>query len=453
MSNATRRVDADLDMKGNTILNALVDGYYTKDQVDELLEGGLQIGFKPVDSLPAVGESKYIYLVPAGNKKRKNLKDEYIWLEEPDNEGNQWELIGSTEFKLDIVQNEDGIIINDEALQPATEYNDGLMTRGFIAELRGKQDILTAGPGIKIENNEISTIGGGAGGGHVTNIKPITSANKAEGGYYVVEHNLGSYDILFQIRTTVVPIEYVQARVVSPDKDTFWIYLSKDLEEGETLSISMLACDVSAPSPEPEEPLDIGVKPISGTTTWIHENNTGSPVFCQLYDVNGNEINGEIVQNSAYEFDPVIATTDASNDSGYMVVAKADIKEMFENTTSHSIDVTDYGFTADDKFLVMVFVDGMGQNIIQAAQTGSVMTIEFGENSPSTGYVILRKATATFPFENLAGEAVIAEHNLGRYVGAQLFIDGDLQITDVDCIDLNTCKAEPVTGTGYLAII
>lgn len=453
MSNATRRVDADLDMKGNTILNALVDGYYTKDQVDDLLEGGLQIGFKPVDSLPAVGESKYIYLVPAGNKKRKNLKDEYIWLEEPDNEGNQWELIGSTEFKLDIVQNEDGIIINDEVLQSATEYNDGLMTRDFIAELRGKQDQLTAGPGIKIENNEITAIGGGAGGGHATNIKTITSANKAEGGYYVVNHNLGSYDILFQIRTTVAPIEHVQARVVSPDMNTFWIYLSKDLEEGETLSISMLACDVSAPSPEPEETVQVTAFS-EASETWEFTNTSKKPVYVQTYDETGNEIRADVTESSADEYSSVVANF-IGEYMGSMLTSEADIVVPFTGVSGEvPINVTEHGFSIGDWFLVQVYIDGPGElvpDIVQNAGTGLV-TVDIGDSILS-GTIALFKATQMHPIDNETEKTI--QHGLGRKVGVQVYLEGSGQtIPDVVCVDDDTVvvSANPAI-TGHVLIL
>ena len=436
---AIRRLDADLDMMDNTIMNAKVDGYYSKDEVNNLLGGLNRFELKIVDTLPEVGEAGYIYLVPATSPKTKNVRDEYIWID------SDWEMIGSTTFKLNFIQDADGIVINDNALQKATEAQDGLMTKEMVKEFRGKQDKLTAGPNISIENGVISVIGGGTGGGHASFMGYFGGDGRTE---YTVTHGLGTYNIIFQMRTAP-PVRFVQATVYADDEDSIRVVFSEPMND--VVHISILACDASAPTPE--EPLDIDVKTISGTTTWIHENNTGAPVFCQLYDVSGNEIGGDIIQNSIDGFDPVIATTDTENNSGYMLVAKADITEYFENTTSCSVDVTNYGYTADDKFLVMVFVDGMGQNFVQTKQVGSIVTIEFGKNSPSTGYVVLRKATRMFEFTDLVGEPVIAEHNLNRIVGAQLFVDGDLQVTDVDCIDLNTCKAEPVTGSGYLLII
>ena len=416
-----------------------LDNYYTKEETDEKIGELVRLQFKVVDTRPETGEPNFIYLVPTTSTRAKNVKDEWIWVD------GDWELIGSTAFKLNLIQDADGIVINDNALQKATEEQDGLMTKEMVKEFRGKQDKLTAGPNISIENGVISAIGGGTGGGHASFVGSFGGDGQLE---YTVRHKLGTYNIIFQMRTAP-PVRFVQAAVYADDEDSIRVVFSEPMND--VVHISILACDASAPAPE--EPLDIDVKTISGTTTWVHENNTGDPVFCQLYDVNGNEIEGEIIQNSTDGFDPVIATTNSENDSGYMFVAKADIKEYFENTTSHSIDVTSYGYTANDKFLVMVFIDGMGQSIIQAEQIGSIVTIEFGENSPSTGYVILRKATRMFEFTDLAGEPVIAEHNLNRIVGAQLFVDGDLRKTDIDCIDLNTCKAEPVTGSGYLLII
>ena len=416
-----------------------LDNYYTKEETDEKIDALTRLQFKAMDILPTTGEPNYIYLVPSASSKARNVRDEYIWID------GDWELIGSTAFKLSFIQDADGIVINDNVLQKATETQDGLMTKEMVKEFRGKQDKLTAGSNISIEDGVISATGGGIGGGHASFIGSFGGDGRTE---YTVTHGLGTYNIIFQMRTAP-PVRFVQATVYADDEDSIRVVFSEPMND--VVHISILACDASAPAPE--EPLDIDVKTISGTTTWIHENNTGAPVFCQLYDVSGNEIGGDIIQNSIDGFDPVIATTDTENDSGYMLVAKADITEYFENTTSCSVDVTNYGYTADDKFLVMVFVDGMGQNFVQTEQVGSIVTIEFGKNSPSTGYVVLRKATRMFEFTDLVGEPVIAEHNLNRIVGAQLFVDGDLQVTDVDCIDLNTCKAEPVTGSGYLLII
>jgi len=100
---------------------------YTKAEVDALIAGQLTI--KVVDSLPSTGEADTIYFVPASNSKSGNVKDEYAYI------NNAWELIGSTEFQLNISQNANGISINGTALQSASTTQNGLMTSAQASRL------------------------------------------------------------------------------------------------------------------------------------------------------------------------------------------------------------------------------------------------------------------------------------------------------------------------------
>ena len=100
---------------------------YTKAEVDALIAGQLTI--KVVNSLPSTGEADTIYFVPASNSKTGNVKDEYAYI------NNAWELIGSTEFQLNITQNANGISINGTALQSASATQNGLMTSAQASRL------------------------------------------------------------------------------------------------------------------------------------------------------------------------------------------------------------------------------------------------------------------------------------------------------------------------------
>ena len=423
-----------------------LDNYYTKEETDRKIDELSRLEFKVMDALPETGESNFIYLVPSMSSKAKNVKDEWIWVD------GDWELIGSTSFKLDIIQSEDGIIINDKTLQKATETQDGLMTREMVKEFRGKQDKLTAGPNISIENGVISAIGGGTGGGHAS----FVGSFGGDGGTsYPVKHDLGTYNIIFQMRTAP-PVRYVQSTVYADDENTLRIEFSEPLYD--IIHISILACDASAP--EPGEVLDIDVKEITTPQAiWTHANPTGQAVYCQLFDTEGNEIGAEMVQNSADGFDPVVATLGQSS-AGYMLVAKATLMYPFEkdpdladdSERSIVVNMTDYGCTSDDRFLVQVFMDGAGQNNADIEQANGTITANFGNNI--SGYLIIRKATLWQPFTGLTGEAVTISHGLGRIVGAQVYSDEfGLVGTDMDCIDENTFVANPVTGTGFIVIL
>lgn len=82
-----------------TTVDNLVNYYkksetYTKEEINGLIGSTSSINFKVVDSLPETGESNIIYLVPSSKQEEKNVKDEYIWVDD------SWELIGSTKIDL-----------------------------------------------------------------------------------------------------------------------------------------------------------------------------------------------------------------------------------------------------------------------------------------------------------------------------------------------------------------
>ena len=79
--------------------SAAVDlvNYYTKNDVDELLQGISQLSFEVVSKLPtkpASGKEHSIYLVPATETGANNEKEEYIYV------NNKWEKIGNTTVSL-----------------------------------------------------------------------------------------------------------------------------------------------------------------------------------------------------------------------------------------------------------------------------------------------------------------------------------------------------------------
>ena len=427
--------------KGVTTL----DNFYTKEEtynreeLDSKLQAITQFDFKVMDALPETGEWGYIYLVPSPASKSKNTKDEYIWVD------GAWEQIGSTQFKLDLVQDADGIIINNTALQKATETQDGLMTKEMVREFRAKQDKLTAGANITIEDGVISATGGGTGGGHSTVIRKFGGDGQTE---YVINHNLNSYNLLFQVRTVTAPIRYVQAGLEAVDTNTIKVILAEPLND--TLSISILACD-RAVTPEV---FDVEVKKISTPmTVWSQNNPTGNAVFCQLYDSSGDELRGDIVQESAEGFTPVVASFDTAY-TGSMLTAKASKVFNFVDSTGMTIDLIHEGFSADDRFLVQIFTDEMGQTMADITQdSGSgVIEIDFGGMN-LTGFVIIRKASVVQTFENTS--EVVCQHDLGRTVGAQVYLEGSGQVlADVKCTSENVVTISMGSAvTGYVVVL
>lgn len=114
-----------------------LDNFYTKTTIDDKLAGIIEPKAIIVQSLPESGEAGTLYLVPSEGSEG-NIFTEYIWVE------GSWEMLGSMEFRFDIVQNASGISINGTALQSATSAQAGLMT--------GEQAIALSQAGTDIQD-------------------------------------------------------------------------------------------------------------------------------------------------------------------------------------------------------------------------------------------------------------------------------------------------------------
>lgn len=81
-------------------INGERDNYYTKEEIDNLVEAIKQFNIQIVNTLPEASESTMftIYLIPSSNPKTTNSKDEYITVKNGNNYS--WEQVGSTEIDL-----------------------------------------------------------------------------------------------------------------------------------------------------------------------------------------------------------------------------------------------------------------------------------------------------------------------------------------------------------------
>lgn len=122
-------IPKDLSKYDNT-----ASAFTNKTYVDNLVAGIKQFNVEVVDKLPSTGVANTIYFVPQTGGSGQNVKDEYMWID------GKWELIGTTAFSLNIVQNASGISINGETLQDASATQDGLMTKEMVATVNGKAD-------------------------------------------------------------------------------------------------------------------------------------------------------------------------------------------------------------------------------------------------------------------------------------------------------------------------
>ena len=186
---------------------------------------------------------------------------------------------------------------------------------------------------------------------------------------------------------------------------------------------------------------------------WTYINETGKPMYVQLFDSNGNEIRGDVTQESTEMFSPVVASLTAPS-TGTMLVKPADIFVPFTQETNVVIDVTDYDYSTEDMFLVQVYIDGTGQSmpdIIQDAGTG-IVSVDMGDEA-KTGTIVLVKAIRMPRIEGEMEKTYT--HDLSRIVGVQLYLDGTGQaMADVVCVDLNTVEVTSnIALTGTLLVL
>ena len=154
--NARTQADTELQSKINTKQDKIIAGTGI-DITDNTISCTLDTTiFKVVNSLPAAplsGDENKIHLVLSSISGESNSYDEYLWV------NNSWEKIGTYISSVDL---------SDYA---TTSYVDTQINGESTARIQAdselqskintKQDTLTAGENIRIENNVISAIGGG----------------------------------------------------------------------------------------------------------------------------------------------------------------------------------------------------------------------------------------------------------------------------------------------------
>ena len=147
---------------------------YTRAEINALIAGTLK--FQKVDTLPATGESNVIYLVPKAGSG-DDVHDEYVYID------GSWELIGSTQINVEIVNSETGITVAGVSLQMATEAHPGLMTVEQVNALDGKAEKAPTEAHIANKENPHGVTKSQIGLGSVDNTsdadKPISTATQA----------------------------------------------------------------------------------------------------------------------------------------------------------------------------------------------------------------------------------------------------------------------------------
>ena len=162
-STARAQADSELQSKINTKQDKIIAGTgidITNNTISCTIDTTI---FKVVNSLPvapSIGDENKIHLVLSTNHEEGNTYDEYLWA------NNSWEKIGSYIPSVDLSDYATTSYVDTKASYIDTQINNEVTARTqadseLQTKINSKQDTLTAGENIRIENNVISAIGGG----------------------------------------------------------------------------------------------------------------------------------------------------------------------------------------------------------------------------------------------------------------------------------------------------
>ena len=147
------QADSELQSKINTKQDKIIAGTginITDNTISCTLDTTI---FKVVDSLPAAplsGDENKIHLVLSTNSEEGNTYDEYLWA------NNSWEKIGSYIPSVDLSMYAEKSYVDTQIAAETTARTQA--DTELQTQINSKQDTLTAGENIKIENNVISSI-------------------------------------------------------------------------------------------------------------------------------------------------------------------------------------------------------------------------------------------------------------------------------------------------------
>ena len=150
---ARTQADSELQSKINTKQDKIIAGAGI-DITDNTISCTLDTTIlKVVDSLPvspSSGDENKIHLVLSTNSEEGNTYDEYLWV------NNSWEKIGSFIPSVDLSIYAEKSYVDSQIASETTARTQA--DSELQSKINTKQDTLTAGENIKIENNVISSI-------------------------------------------------------------------------------------------------------------------------------------------------------------------------------------------------------------------------------------------------------------------------------------------------------
>lgn len=276
----------------------------------------------------------------------------------------------------------------------------------------------------------------GSGGSGTVNGKTIQFGNSVDTEYELT-HNLSTYDFLYSLRTNDESREYVNARVQAMSYSKVKVILSNPPGLN-ALTINMIALR-SQKNPIQIEEIDVTEE----ARQWTFDNTSGSAVFIQTFDDDGNEVIGDIVQDGRDSFTPVQITF-GSERTGKIVVVKTPCTYYFENQSTWIVSHNQATYMA-----VQCYNDDTGQMMADVRQDGNVVVISWA--SQKTGYAVL--APPTYNVE-CSGDVWTVAHNLNRMVAVQTYdSEGDQIYGDVVQDGNSVTVTFGSSKTGFMLIV
>ena len=150
---ARTQADSELQSKINSKQDKIIAGTgidITNNTISCTIDTSI---FKVVNSLPVAplsGDENKIHLVLSTNSGESNSYDEYLWV------NNSWEKIGSFIPSVDLSMYAEKSYVDSQIASETTARTQA--DTELQTQINSKQDTLTAGENIKIENNVISSI-------------------------------------------------------------------------------------------------------------------------------------------------------------------------------------------------------------------------------------------------------------------------------------------------------
>lgn len=267
---------------------------------------------------------------------------------------------------------------------------------------------------------------------------------------YTIPHNLGSRNLIYSIMTNDSEHEFVMARVSAPTLNTLRVRLTSPPGTN-GLVINVMKARTATTVPLTEFPVAIRVTEPS--MEWSFVNDSGIPLYAKAYDTEGNDIPGDIIQNSVTAFSPITIGFSDSEHAGVLFLQSTTSDLVKEMDGTHLEIPTETG----KRYLVQCYRDGEGQSILDITQADGKVTIDCSVRWK--GIICLYEATSTYSFTEsdltemeVDGQTLYKfrkQHNKGRVVGAQVYGNEGLMMVDIHCPTDNTIEVyfnQPVSG-------